>query len=55
MSTTDASSFSFIRSNVRPSKPRTRGMTEIRGSYYTVVGPSYLRDVLETTNSIGRY
>jgi phosphosulfolactate synthase (CoM biosynthesis protein A) len=48
MSTTDASSFSFIRSNVRPSKPRTRGMTEIRGSYYTVVGPSYLRDVLET-------
>src|SRR5436190_11766225 len=48
MSTTDTSSFSFIRSNVRPPKPRTRGMTEIRGSYYTVVGPSYLRDVLET-------
>ncbi len=48
MSTTDTSSFSFIRSNERPSKPRTRGMTEIRGSYYTVVGPNYLRDVLET-------
>ena len=48
MSTTEASPFSFIRSNERPSKPRTRGLTEIRGSYYTVVGPSYLRDVLET-------
>ena len=49
MSTTEStSSFSFIRSNERPSKPRTRGMTEIRGSYYSVVGPSYLRDVLET-------
>src|SRR5436305_10169174 len=46
--TTETSPFSFIRSNERPSKPRTRGMTEIRGSYYTVVGPNYLRDVLET-------
>jgi phosphosulfolactate synthase (CoM biosynthesis protein A) len=45
---TDLSPFSFIRANERPSKPRTRGMTEIRGSYYTVVGPNYLRDVLET-------
>jgi phosphosulfolactate synthase (CoM biosynthesis protein A) len=48
MSTTETSPFSFIRSNQRPPKPRSRGMTEIRGSYYTVVGPSYLRDVLET-------
>ncbi len=48
MTVDQASTFSFIRSNERPSKPRTRGLTEIRGSYYTVVGPSYLRDVLET-------
>ena len=48
MSATDTSPFSFIRSNERPPKPRARGMTEIRGSYYSVVGPNYLRDVLET-------
>jgi phosphosulfolactate synthase (CoM biosynthesis protein A) len=48
MTATDRSPFSFIRANERPSKPRTRGVTEIRGSYYTVVGPNYLRDVLET-------
>ena len=39
--------FDFIPLNVRPAKPRTRGLTEIRGSYYSVVGPRYLEDLLE--------
>jgi phosphosulfolactate synthase (CoM biosynthesis protein A) len=29
-------------------KPRSRGITEIRGPYYTPVGPRYLEDVLDT-------
>ncbi|MDQ4026570.1 MAG: phosphosulfolactate synthase [Actinomycetota bacterium] len=41
-------SFSFLRTNRRQRKPRTRGITEIRGPYYTVMGPRYLHDVLET-------
>ncbi|AYY14791.1 phosphosulfolactate synthase [Actinobacteria bacterium YIM 96077] len=40
--------FDFIRANARPAKPRTRGVTEIRAAYYTVLGPRYLRDVLDT-------
>jgi hypothetical protein len=36
---TDELAFSFLRSSHRPSKPRTRGITEIRGPYYTVMGP----------------
>jgi phosphosulfolactate synthase (CoM biosynthesis protein A) len=40
--------FSFIRMNERQSKPRSRGVTEIRGPYYTVMGKRYLEDVLET-------
>ncbi len=40
--------FSFIRLNSREGKPRTRGITEIRGPYYTPVGRRYLEDVLET-------
>src|SRR5215212_8245452 len=40
--------FPFLRSNERPLKPRTRGVTEIRGPYYSVMGPRYLEDVLET-------
>lgn len=40
--------FSWVKSNDRQSKPRTRGLTEIRGPYYAVVGPRYLQDVLET-------
>ena len=39
---------SFIRRNARPPKPRTRGVTEIRGPYYSVMGRRYLDDVLET-------
>jgi phosphosulfolactate synthase (CoM biosynthesis protein A) len=40
--------FPFLRSNDRHAKPRTRGVTEIRGPYYSVMGPRYLEDVLET-------
>lgn len=40
--------FDFIKKNVRNGKPRSRGITEIRGPYYTVMGPNYLTDVLET-------
>jgi len=39
---------SFIRHNPPEPKPRTKGLTEIRAAYYTVMGPNYLRDVLET-------
>jgi len=40
--------FPFIRLNERMGKPRTRGITEIRGPYYTPMGKRYLADVLET-------
>src|SRR5438034_6830399 len=40
--------FPFIRMNEREGKPRTRGITEIRGPYYTPLGKRYLEDVLET-------
>lgn len=40
--------FSFIELNRRESKPRSRGITEIRGPYYTPMGQRYLEDVLET-------
>ncbi|KLJ08726.1 cysteine sulfinate desulfinase [Blastomyces silverae] len=38
----------FARSNPIPAKPRKRGVTEIRGPYYSVMGKRYLADVLET-------
>ncbi len=40
--------FAFLPVNGRENKPRTRGMTEIRGPYYTPMGKRYLQDVLET-------
>jgi phosphosulfolactate synthase (CoM biosynthesis protein A) len=40
--------FSFLKVNDRPAKPRTRGVTEIRGPYYTPMGKRYLQDILET-------
>jgi phosphosulfolactate synthase (CoM biosynthesis protein A) len=43
--------FSFIHLNDRQPKPRKRGVTEIRGPYYTVVGKRYLADVLETAGA----
>jgi len=40
--------FQFLRMNDRPDKPRSQGVTEIRGPYYTPMGSSYLEDVLAT-------
>ena len=40
--------FRFLKMNEREGKPRTRGVTEIRGPYYSVMGRRYLEDVLET-------
>ncbi|WP_265109753.1 phosphosulfolactate synthase [Halosolutus halophilus] len=45
-------SFDFLHQNHRPSKPREKGITEIRGPYYDPMGPRELRDILET---MGRY
>ena len=41
-------SFPFLRINERETKPRKRGLTEIRGPYYSVVGRRYLEDLFET-------
>jgi phosphosulfolactate synthase (CoM biosynthesis protein A) len=40
--------FGAIPMNDRPGKPRRVGLTEIRGPYYTPMGPRYLEDILET-------
>ena len=44
----DDRAFAFLRVNERQPKPRQRGVTEIRGPYYTPMGKRYLQDVLET-------
>jgi len=44
--------FPFIKVNDRQAKPRSRGVTEIRGPYYTPMGKHYLQDVLQT---MGKY
>jgi phosphosulfolactate synthase (CoM biosynthesis protein A) len=44
--------FPFLRTNPRPPKPRSSGVTEIRGPYYTPVGETYLGELLDTW---GRY
>jgi len=40
--------FAFLALNERPTKPRSRGVTEIRGPYYTPLGYRQLEDLLET-------
>jgi hypothetical protein len=40
---TDDRAFAFLRLNERQGKPRTRGLTEIRGPYYTPMGKRYLQ------------
>jgi phosphosulfolactate synthase (CoM biosynthesis protein A) len=40
-------SFPFLQVNEREGKPRKRGLTEIRGPYYSVVGRRYLEDLFE--------
>ena len=44
--------FAFLKRNKRDSKPRSRGITEIRGAYYTPLGKRQLEDILE---SMGNY
>jgi len=43
--------FTYLRMNERATKPRTRGVTEIRGPYYTPMGKRYLADLLETVGA----
>src|SRR5437667_12384502 len=40
--------FPFLKVNQREGKPRSRGIMEIRGPYYTPMGKRYLQDILET-------
>ena len=40
--------FDWLKINEREPKPRKRGVTEIRGPYYTPMGKRYLLDILET-------
>lgn len=40
--------FAFLRTNQRDSKPRSRGITELRGPYYHPVGVQYLHDIFDT-------
>lgn len=44
----DNRAFPFISLNDRGAKPRTKGITEIRGPYYSPMGRRYLEDLLET-------
>lgn len=45
---TNRNAFDFLKMNEREGKPRSRGITEIRGPYYSAMGKHYLSDVLET-------
>jgi phosphosulfolactate synthase (CoM biosynthesis protein A) len=47
-STPTQRSFQFLRVNERENKPRKRGLTEIRGPYYSVIGRRSLEDLFET-------
>ncbi len=47
--------FDFIQRNHREEKPRSVGVTEIRGPYYSVMGKRYLEDVLETMGDWRRW
>jgi phosphosulfolactate synthase (CoM biosynthesis protein A) len=44
----DERAFAFLRNNERQAKPRTVGVTEIRGPYYTPLGRRYLEDLFDT-------
>lgn len=48
MAVSDDRGFTFLRMNRRQAKPRTRGVTEIRGPYYSPVGTRYLEDIFDT-------
>jgi phosphosulfolactate synthase (CoM biosynthesis protein A) len=40
--------FSFLGVNERQGKPRTEGITEIQGPYYTPMGRRSLEDIVDT-------
>jgi phosphosulfolactate synthase (CoM biosynthesis protein A) len=44
----DERTLAFLPLNPRAPKPRSRGMSEIRGPYYTPIGKRYLEDLLES-------
>ena len=48
MADPDPRACAFLKVNERLGKPRIRGLTEIRGPYYSPMGPRYLEDLLET-------
>jgi phosphosulfolactate synthase (CoM biosynthesis protein A) len=48
MAENETRAFAQLHLNQRQSKPRTCGVTEIRGPYYSIMGKRYLQDVLET-------
>ena len=41
-------SYPFLRVNEQGVKPRNRGLTEIRGPYYSAYGRRHLEDLFET-------
>lgn len=43
--------FEFLNLRMLPPKPRTKGVIEIRGSYYDTVTLTYLKELLEIGNS----
>ena len=47
----DERAFSFLGVNERQGKPRTEGITEIRGPYYTPMGRRSLEDIVDTMGS----
>ena len=47
----DERAFAFLRVNERQRKPRTEGITEIRGPYYTPLGRRCLEDIFDTMGS----
>src|SRR4029078_6929043 len=44
----DERAFATLPVNHRSGKPRCVGITEIRGPYYTPMGPRYLEDIVDT-------
>ncbi|MFC1558889.1 phosphosulfolactate synthase [candidate division KSB1 bacterium] len=40
--------FEFINKNPRAPKPRKKGIVEIRGPYYSMMGKNYLQDIYDT-------
>jgi phosphosulfolactate synthase (CoM biosynthesis protein A) len=46
--TSGTTAFDFVPRAFRPAKPRSFGLTEVRGPYYSTYGTRHLADVLET-------